>query len=134
MSLMVAIVLLAVATGLLLTAVRTAAVHRRSLEPNEAAVQAALLADAGARLAAVRTARGAGAPESWSPALPGGAAAVTFSPAAEDGDLPTVEARVERRGVAARARRTVRPVLADSAPADRSPLLAPKPVSDSDDE
>ncbi|QDT15931.1 hypothetical protein [Alienimonas californiensis] len=131
---MVAIVLLAIATGLLLAAAKTAAVSRRALEPNEAAVQAALLVDAGARLAALQADRDAKATEPWSPTLPDGTAAVTFAPAAPDGDAPTVEARIERHGVAARARRVVRVGDAPRSPATNPiPLLAPKPAPRSND-
>ncbi len=108
-SLMVAIVLLTVTAGLLLAAAKTAAIHRRSLGPAGAAVQADLLADAAARLA-VRRSDPTAEPPIWEPVLPGGAAAVTFrSPddAAESRAGVALEVVVERDGDTARTRRTV---------------------------
>ncbi|MEM9702219.1 MAG: hypothetical protein AAF907_07235 [Planctomycetota bacterium] len=94
-SLMVAIVLIAVASALLLAAARTVAMQRRSLETNRAAVQADLLADAALRRPAPD---GPDASEPWAPDLPGGKAAV----AVDDGRLTVT---VNLGGVTAQAAR-----------------------------
>ena len=128
-SLMVAVVLLTVTMALLLAAAKTAALHRRSLEPARAAAQADLLADAATRLAARRQVVGVGgAGEPWSPDLPGGAANVVYERPENSGDPLRIDATVTVDGATARARRAVREVISEQTPpADRVPLIAPRP-------
>ena len=128
-SLMVAVVLLTVTMALLLAAAKTAALHRRSLEPARAAAQADLLADAAARLATRRQVVGVGGETApWSPDLPGGSADVVYERPENPGDPLRIDATVTVDGATARARRVVRGVLNPTkAPADRVPLIAPRP-------
>ncbi|NNJ25465.1 hypothetical protein [Alienimonas chondri] len=140
-SLMVAVVLLALTTSLLLAAARTAALHRRSLGPNQAAVQADLLADAAARL----NASGEASALPWRPELPGGTATVSLESStagdgltAGDGSSaapPSLIAAVELDGATARTRRAFRRVEpSKTSPANRAPRLAPKPERPADDD
>ena len=125
-SLMVAIVLLAVTTGLLVEAARTAALARRGLAGAERAAAADLFADAAARLAHARAAADPSYPgETWAAETPLGSATATVAP--DEGGGFVIDVELTDGGEAARARRAVGGVSSLDIPAARAPLTAPKP-------
>ena len=117
-SLLVAVVLLAVVGAVLGVAVRGALLHRGAADRDVAAVQSDLLADAATRRAAWR-----GRVEPWTPALPNGTAAVGTPDA-------SLLAAVTRGGHTARTRRVLSDSDAGPASPGREPLTAPKPRPD----
>ena len=141
-SLMVAVVLLAVTAAVLAAAVKTTALHRRAADADLRRARAELLADAAARLARGRRAadpayRG----ETWSAATPAGPAAATIAPSDESAGDPAgglrVTATVGAGGDRGRVLRRLPPDEPRSPPGPaagppRRPLSAPEPRTRTD--